>query len=374
MFFTARKAVPTAKEAQGSAQKQASEGAPASAELIAVSEGTADSTALPRKRAVTLSSSAAASAAAARPATASTAPTRDEAGLLDLFAPPQKGGQLRIALLRGRGLAIGDKSGTSDPYAKVRVRTGSKELKKESKVIRKTLDPVWEQCFSFDGVADSTACEVVIIVYDEDGFFEQDDVLGQVVFRLSECKELSHDGAWVALDPRKLEVASESAKRTKIAPSGELDLLVAWLPPTDEEVLKIRGAFRSKELEVSDGDSSEEDDRAADGGDGQADAPLTVRERMDQQLQPGDYQLIVHVHEARDLASRDDSGASDPCVFVECFGQRRNTATIEQALSPLWDEQLFLEGHALTSDELNAAVVMVRSAHRQILAVHPSCV
>ena len=39
----------------------------------------------------------------------------------------------------------------------------------------------------------------------------------------------------------------------------------------------------------------------------------------------------VHVIEARDLVGKDLNKLSDPCVFVEAFGQRQRTSTKEKA-------------------------------------------
>jgi hypothetical protein len=41
-----------------------------------------------------------------------------------------------------------------------------------------------------------------------------------------------------------------------------------------------------------------------------------------------DYQVQVHIIEARELKSENLNGTSDPIVFVECFKQKRNTAVI----------------------------------------------
>lgn len=111
---------------------------------------------------------------------------------VDGFEPPTKQGQLRVALLRARGLAAADKGGTSDPYARLIVRSGGKTLKTEgdkplTKVIKKTVDPEWVEMKVVDGV-DVTA-RVSIVILDEDkGMFslgktfdtDADDPLGQV--------------------------------------------------------------------------------------------------------------------------------------------------------------------------------------------------
>ena len=45
--------------------------------------------------------------------------------------------------MRAHGLPAADRGGYSDPYAKLTVSTGDKQLKKTSKTKNKTLDPEW---------------------------------------------------------------------------------------------------------------------------------------------------------------------------------------------------------------------------------------
>jgi hypothetical protein len=50
----------------------------------------------------------------------------------------------------------------------------------------------------------------------------------------------------------------------------------------------------------------------------------------DIEVKPGDYQIQVHIIEARDLKAENMDGTSDPVVYVECFGQKRNTIVVKQ--------------------------------------------
>ena len=58
----------------------------------------------------------------------------------------------------------------------------------------------------------------------------------------------------------------------------------------------------------------------------------------------GEYQLRVHVIEARGLIGRDANGSCDPCVTVQCFGQKKSSQTKPQETSPVWDENIFIIG------------------------------
>lgn len=53
-------------------------------------------------------------------------------------------------------------------------------------------------------------------------------------------------------------------------------------------------------------------------------------------IKDGDYQIQVHIIEARDLKAENLNGTSDPMVFVECFGQKRNTITIKNVRNSIY--------------------------------------
>ena len=78
-----------------------------------------------------------------------------------------------------------------------------------------------------------------------------------------------------------------------------------------------------------------------------------------QPLVRGDYQLQVHVLEARDLVGRDLNNVGDPRVFVEAFGSSRSTSGRWQTSNPSWDETLFFEGKELSAEALADIVIKV---------------
>ena len=49
----------------------------------------------------------------------------------------------------------------------------------------------------------------------------------------------------------------------------------------------------------------------------------------DTQIKDGDYQIQVHIIEARDLKAENLNGSSDPVVYVECFDQKQHTQTLK---------------------------------------------
>ena len=267
---------------------------------------------------------------------------------------------------RAAGLALGarpraaDKRGTSDPYAKLLIRTGDKERKGKSKIIKKTLDPEWNEKFLFDGVLDDSV-EVTIVLKDDDGMMSNGEPIGQADFVLRDV-DVARDGTWKALPPIALHDVTESGVKQKHAAQGSLYVALAWLEPSDEEYAKLSGGGKkSEELEGVELDGGQGGGGGGEEGaeEGEEDDQKSDEKRIEQELKAGDYQLQVHVIEAKDLAGRDASGLSDPCVFATCFGATRRSTTVEKAQSAVWDEQLFLEGREQTSDQLTTASVKI---------------
>lgn len=98
-------------------------------------------------------------------------------------------GMLTCRLIRGTGLKSADYNGFSDPYCKLRMPKAaiSKDEKKKSKadiikfkskVIKKTLDPEWNQIFEFVGVKDDAILNVECYDRDEGFIANSKDSLG----------------------------------------------------------------------------------------------------------------------------------------------------------------------------------------------------
>eukprot|EP00736_Rhodelphis_marinus_P008914 Rmarinus@m.15525 len=71
-------------------------------------------------------------------------------------------------------------------------------------------------------------------------------------------------------------------------------------------------------------------------------------------IKAGEYQIQVHVIEAKDLKGRDSSGMSDPVTVVEIMGQRRSTVIKKETLSCIWNQLLFFDFHIEDPAELEA--------------------
>eukprot|EP00033_Pygsuia_biforma_P002484 GCRY01002754.1.p1 GENE.GCRY01002754.1~~GCRY01002754.1.p1 ORF type:complete len:1277 (-),score=458.89 GCRY01002754.1:265-4095(-) len=71
-----------------------------------------------------------------------------------------------------------------------------------------------------------------------------------------------------------------------------------------------------------------------------------------------EYQVQVHIIEARDLKGRDSSGMSDPICFIKFCGQKQNTAIQKKTCSCTWDHMFFFQCN-LKDEEFNTEKILV---------------
>lgn len=122
--------------------------------------------------------------------------------------------KLLVRLIEARNLPAMDPNGFSDPYVKLQL--GKQRYR--SKVIKKCLNPSW--CEEFYFKVDDLKEELLISVFDEDKFFN-DDFIGEVKVPISwvlEAKDKSLGTIWFSLQPKD--------KKAKNKDCGEILLTV----------------------------------------------------------------------------------------------------------------------------------------------------
>ncbi|KAJ1428627.1 VASt domain [Sesbania bispinosa] len=124
--------------------------------------------------------------------------------------------KLVVRVIEAKNLPPTDPNGLSDPY--VRLQLGKQRVR--TKVIKKSLNPKWEEEFSFR--VDDLNDELVIYVMDEDKFFN-DDFVGQLKVPISlvfeeEIKSLGT--SWYTLQPK--------SKKSKNREPGEIRLSISF--------------------------------------------------------------------------------------------------------------------------------------------------
>ena len=128
--------------------------------------------------------------------------------------------KLVVRVLEAKNLLAIDSKGSSDPY--VRLQLGKQKCK--TKVMKKSLNPQWDEEFSFR--VDDLNDELVVSVMDEDKYFN-DDFVGQVRIPVSlvfdeEIKSLGD--AWYSLQPKNKK--SKSKECGKLSYESLLYLMV----------------------------------------------------------------------------------------------------------------------------------------------------
>jgi hypothetical protein len=134
-----------------------------------------------------------------------------------------------VTVVQARGLRAMDKGGTSDPF--VVVSTGKQ--KKQTKAVKKTLEPSWGEQFSFE-IGDLSE-KLAVVVKDKD--MMSSEVMGQVDLDLSALTK-GRDGVRAACEIRQWHKLTGKAGATQAL--GEIELLVQW--KADSEVASIVAA------------------------------------------------------------------------------------------------------------------------------------
>jgi len=100
---------------------------------------------------------------------------------------------LTVRIIGAKNLIAADKGGTSDPYVKLRVGTTTYK----TKVIKKCLNPKWEETFRFK-VANPKTSKLVIDVFDKDKW-TKDDPLGSLSIPLTKLEQGVETENWLNL-------------------------------------------------------------------------------------------------------------------------------------------------------------------------------
>lgn len=151
-------------------------------------------------------------------------------------------GELTVGVIQGADLPGMDMSGTSDPYVKVYLMPDKKK-KHETKVHRKTLNPVFNESFTFKvPYAEIGGKTLVLAVYDFDRFSKHDQI-GQVRVPLN-----SVDLGGVVEEWRDLESPeSDAEKENKL---GDICFSLRYVPTAGKLTVVILEAKNLKKMDV----------------------------------------------------------------------------------------------------------------------------
>ncbi|XP_071943658.1 synaptotagmin-1-like isoform X1 [Antedon mediterranea] len=152
-------------------------------------------------------------------------------------------GKLSVGIIQCADLIGMDMSGTSDPYVKVMLHPDKKK-KYETKVHRKTLNPVFNESFTFKvPYSDISSKTLVMAVYDFDRF-SRHDIIGEVRIKLGSIDLGSVIEEWRDLASAEVEGAGKSE-------NGDICFSLRYVPTAGKLTVVILEAKNLKKMDLS---------------------------------------------------------------------------------------------------------------------------
>ncbi|XP_062368543.1 synaptotagmin-3 [Cinclus cinclus] len=150
--------------------------------------------------------------------------------------------QLQVRVLRARDLPAKDSNGFSDPYVKIYLLPDRKK-KFQTKVLRRTLNPEWDETFSF-GVpfGELPARRLHFSVYDFDRF-SRHDLIGQVV--LENLLEVAEARPEV---PIWRDIQEGSGEKADL---GEVNFSLCYLPTAGRLTVTVIRASNLRAMDLT---------------------------------------------------------------------------------------------------------------------------
>ena len=266
-------------------------------------------------------------------------------------------GALKVTVVRGVGLLAADKGGTSDPYVVVQLG----KTKKRSKVIKKTLDPEWNEALTFDGIGMRELVESQLLVraFDYDGITSRNDTLGARRVSVELLHTVAH--RYIPLRtviycytplhtvsyrhmPSHTVTYSVTRRYTPLhAVTGELSVGLDRLGTVDRvdysQPLSIQGSVQFTAEWLPSTPRAPRLGLSQSGAGVEAGAPLEGSVPQDAAARRAERgALKVHLARGVGLLAADKGGTSDPYVVVQLGKTKHSSKVIKKTLDPEWDE------------------------------------
>eukprot|EP00808_Paulinella_micropora_P000520 g82182.t1 len=253
-------------------------------------------------------------------------------------------GKLLVTIKQAEHIPAKD-STTSDPYVKFTVgRTVHK-----TKVLKKTLAPVWNESFTINNVSNSE--EIQFAMYDKDTFI--DDLIGKWNVDLLSLQREAKQGDSFKIE--KIYLISDKYPAAKCFITFEYQALMDG-PPT----ASVSRPFSPSLNKLLSGAAGGSPTKAA------AHRPSSsrlftrkktsmlsklMRRNKKKPLHPKkgtgelgmpskkNYQLRVFIYHAQNLLALDEDGLADPYVVIRCCGKKVKTKVKKNTTNPLWYEK-----------------------------------
>ncbi|OAF69555.1 Synaptotagmin VIII [Intoshia linei] len=150
--------------------------------------------------------------------------------------------ELTVGVKQGMDLPAMDMGGTSDPYVKMYILPGKKK-KFETKVHRKTLNPVFDETFIFKDIvyAEIGSKTLVFAIYDFDRFSKHDRI-GQIHIPLGQIDLCNQIEEW-----KKIQNPDSDSEKNKL---GDICFSLRYVPTAGKLTVVVLEAKNLKKMDV----------------------------------------------------------------------------------------------------------------------------
>ena len=201
---------------------------------------------------------------------------------------------IEVEVRNGRNLPAMDVGGTSDPFAKVEI--GDKQF--TTPTVKKTLTPVFNSKFVFEGLPKTASHLLKVTLFDED--IGSSEFMGELEVEVTKEKYEKVSIEWYPLKKTRLE--------SKIKKRDEKD-------KKKDEKEKKKDEKRKKK--------------------GQPQVELRVHFKSNKVVE-------IDVLRGRDLPAMDRGGTSDPQCFLTIGNAKKKTPIIKKTLEPVFHKSSFV--------------------------------
>ncbi|EQC32228.1 hypothetical protein SDRG_09979 [Saprolegnia diclina VS20] len=268
---------------------------------------------------------------------------------------------LRITVLRARNMAKATLRATTSLYCKL----ASSGMTYKTAIKARTIDPVWNETFSFR--ASDYMTTVTIVVADKVNVKKR--VVGQLRLVASDimAEPTMRSTRWYTLVDKAWapnEKLGELEIKASLVYERENDSVLQRRVDVQRAVVAPAAIAVGETWDTSDADgfAVQQDETDDDALLRKQELDLQEKQRLEALLvniPRGDFQIQAHILEARDLKGENFDGTSDPVCFVEVMGKKQKTSVKSQTFSCVFDELLFFRFRNIGRKELEQATITV---------------